>query len=103
MLAQDVPFVGPEIQWWHLSPLITLVAGALLLLVVFLCPVYWLFMISFKTPEEIFAGFDPQRGRGYSASYDARVYDHWVATGRCAAAGRNHRDLDRLGRIIAGR
>ena len=32
MLAQDVPFVGPEIQWWHLSPLITLVAGALFLL-----------------------------------------------------------------------
>ena len=29
--------------------------GGLLLLVVFLFPVYWLFMISFKTPEEIFA------------------------------------------------
>ena len=34
MIAQELPFVGPEIQWWHLSPLITLVAGALGLLVV---------------------------------------------------------------------
>jgi multiple sugar transport system permease protein len=29
--------------------------GAILLTVVFLFPVYWLFMISFKTPEEIFS------------------------------------------------
>jgi multiple sugar transport system permease protein len=29
--------------------------GAALLLVVFLFPIYWLFMISFKTPEEIFS------------------------------------------------
>ena len=34
------------------------------------------------TPEEIFAGFDPATGNGYEASYDARVYRHWVATGR---------------------
>lgn len=33
MLGQDV-FIAPEIQWWHLSPLVTLVAGALVLLVV---------------------------------------------------------------------
>ena len=32
MIAQD--FLAPEIQWWHLSPLIALVSGALLLLVV---------------------------------------------------------------------
>ena len=30
MIAQE--FLGPEIQWWHLSPLITLVAGALFLM-----------------------------------------------------------------------
>jgi len=30
-------------------------AGAVLLTLVFLFPVYWLFMISFKTPEEIFS------------------------------------------------
>lgn len=29
--------------------------GAIVLLVVFLFPIYWLFMISFKTPEEIFS------------------------------------------------
>ena len=29
--------------------------GAAVLLVVFLFPIYWLFMISFKTPEEIFS------------------------------------------------
>ena len=34
------------------------------------------------TPEEIFAGFDPAAGNGYEASYDARVYRHWAATGR---------------------
>ena len=28
---------------------------AVLLVIVFLFPIYWLFMISFKTPEEIFA------------------------------------------------
>lgn len=33
MLGQDT-FFAPEIQWWHLSPLIALVAGALFLLVV---------------------------------------------------------------------
>ncbi len=31
MIAQDV-FVSPEVEWWHLSPLIALVTGALLLL-----------------------------------------------------------------------
>ena len=29
-------------------------AAAILITVVFLFPIYWLFMISFKTPEEIF-------------------------------------------------
>ena len=28
---------------------------ALLVVVLFLFPIYWLFMISFKTPDEIFA------------------------------------------------
>jgi NADH-quinone oxidoreductase subunit N len=31
MIAQDV-FVSPEVEWWHISPLIALVTGALLLL-----------------------------------------------------------------------
>ena len=30
-------------------------AAAVVLLVLFLFPIYWLFMISFKTPEEIFS------------------------------------------------
>ena len=34
MLAQDATFIAPEVQWWHVSPLIALVAGALFLLVV---------------------------------------------------------------------
>lgn len=34
--------------------LIARYAGAIVLTVVFLFPVYWLFMIAFKTPEEIF-------------------------------------------------
>jgi NADH-quinone oxidoreductase subunit N len=33
MLAQDT-FVAPEVEWWHISPLLALVAGALFLLVV---------------------------------------------------------------------
>ena len=32
MLAQDT-FVGPEIQWWHLSPILALIGGALFLLI----------------------------------------------------------------------
>jgi predicted Rossmann-fold nucleotide-binding protein len=34
------------------------------------------------TPEELFAGFDPAAGAGYEETFDARVYRHWVATGR---------------------
>lgn len=34
------------------------------------------------TPEELFAGFDPVAGAGYDETLDARVYRHWVATGR---------------------
>lgn len=34
--------------------LIARYAAAIVLTVVFLFPVYWLFMIAFKTPEEIF-------------------------------------------------
>lgn len=34
------------------------------------------------TPEELFAGFDPDVPDGYDATYDALVYRHWVATGR---------------------
>ena len=33
------------------------------------------------SPEELFAGFDPDEPDGYAATYDARVYRHWVATG----------------------
>ena len=34
MIAQDDFFLAPDIQWMHLSPIIALVSGALLLLVV---------------------------------------------------------------------
>lgn len=34
------------------------------------------------TPEELFAGFDPTAGAAYDETLDARVYRHWVATGR---------------------
>lgn len=34
------------------------------------------------TPEELFAGFDPVNDAGYDETLDARVYRHWVATGR---------------------
>ncbi len=34
------------------------------------------------TPEELFDGFDPTAGAGYDATFDARVYRHWVETGR---------------------
>jgi multiple sugar transport system permease protein len=45
---------GPRIRrgTWRLA---ARYAGAVVLTIVFLFPVYWLFMISFKTPEEIFA------------------------------------------------
>jgi predicted Rossmann-fold nucleotide-binding protein len=32
------------------------------------------------TPDELFAGFDPSSG--YRSTFDARVHDHYVATGR---------------------
>lgn len=34
------------------------------------------------TPEELFAGFDPDDPAGYEATYDAKVYRHWVESGR---------------------
>ncbi|MCB0965777.1 MAG: NADH-quinone oxidoreductase subunit N [Ilumatobacter sp.] len=34
MLAQDTFFTAPEIEWWHISPMLTLVGGALVLLLV---------------------------------------------------------------------
>ena len=34
MLAQDTFFTAPEIEWWHLSPILALVGGALFLLLV---------------------------------------------------------------------
>jgi len=34
------------------------------------------------SPDELFAGFDPQRADGYAKTFDARVYAHWVRTGR---------------------
>ncbi len=33
-------------------------------------------------PEELFDGFDPERGAGYDRTFDARVYRHWIDTGR---------------------
>ncbi len=34
------------------------------------------------TPDELFDGFDRADPEGYAATYDARVYRHWVDTGR---------------------
>lgn len=34
------------------------------------------------TPEELFAGFDVDEPDGYQHTFDAKVYRHWVATGR---------------------
>jgi len=34
------------------------------------------------TPEELYAGFDPARPETYADTPDARIYAHWVATGR---------------------
>jgi predicted Rossmann-fold nucleotide-binding protein len=34
------------------------------------------------TPDELFAGFDPDDPAGYDATYDALVYRHWVESGR---------------------
>ena len=34
------------------------------------------------TPEELFAGFDPDDPAGYESTYDAEVYRHWVESGR---------------------
>ena len=28
MLAQDTNFIAPDIEWWHLSPILALVGGA---------------------------------------------------------------------------
>jgi len=42
MLAQAEDFVAPGVEWWHLSPLIALVSGALLLLVLgAMTPPWW--------------------------------------------------------------
>ena len=47
----------PKTQWWTRATrkLALRYLGAILVTVVFLFPIYWLFMISFKTPAEIFA------------------------------------------------
>ena len=34
------------------------------------------------SPDELFAGFDPDRPDGYATTFDARVYRHWERTGR---------------------
>jgi len=34
------------------------------------------------TVDELFDGFDPNRPDGYADTFDARVYRHWLATGR---------------------
>lgn len=43
---------------------------------------YSLHRTRLYTPDELFAGFDPARGAGYDQTFDARVYRHWVDTGR---------------------
>jgi predicted Rossmann-fold nucleotide-binding protein len=64
------------------------------------------------TPEELFAGFDPNRADGYESTYDAQVYRHWAATGRqypdridesLARRLHDHSITDALQEAIAGR
>lgn len=64
------------------------------------------------TPEELFDGFDPAGGTGYEATFDARVYRHWVATGRqhptmidetLARRLHDHSITDALEEVIDGR
>ncbi len=38
--------------------------------------------VELYTPEELFAGYDPDAPDGWATTFDARVYAHWVATGR---------------------
>lgn len=67
---------------------------------------------SLYTPEELFAGFDPGAGAGYEATFDARVYRHWVDTGRqyppmidesLARRLHDHSITDALHDVIAGK
>lgn len=37
---------------------------------------------SLYTPEELYAGFEPERPETYDATPDARIYAHWAAQGR---------------------
>jgi len=64
------------------------------------------------TPEELFDGFDPAGGAGYEATFDARVYRHWVATGRqhptmidetLARRLHDHSITDALEEVVDGR
>jgi predicted Rossmann-fold nucleotide-binding protein len=38
--------------------------------------------VELYTPDELFAGFDPDQPDGWSSTFDAQVYAHWAATGR---------------------
>ena len=40
------------------------------------------FRTHLYTPDELFAGYDPDDPTGYEATYDAAVYRHWVDSGR---------------------
>lgn len=64
------------------------------------------------TPNELFGGFDPERGAGYDATLDARIYRHWVASGRqypdmidesLARRLHDHSITDALHELIDGR
>lgn len=43
---------------------------------------YTLHRRQLYSPDELFAGFDPDRADGYATTFDARVYRHWERTGR---------------------
>ena len=41
MFAQDSDFIAPDVEWFHLSPIIALVGGALFLLVAGALTPHW--------------------------------------------------------------
>ena len=64
------------------------------------------------TADELFAGFDPADPEGWRATFDARVYRHWVAVGGNAPASiaetlaqrlHDHSITDALDEALAGR
>lgn len=72
---------------------------------------YSLHRARLYTPDELFAGFDPADPLGWHATFDARVYRHWVEAGRhhpeniaesLAQRLHDHSITDALDEVLAG-